>query len=1342
MQSRYVRPPGGDSCLRESFFPLNQHPKSILMKLHLPAGLRSALMACFAAVSGMVATAFSTSSAQAEAVTWDANWGVSGAPTEIAAANVISNVPSGFTFLSSTAQAYMAGGNTVVGLAGTADGASDVRVIGGAGTTSTALNTSEGPLSVNTWLSVTGGDYTVIAGGSYAQNYQGGPLSSFTGDSHIQLSESAAGTQPATSPVVGYIIGGNYNDAQSAPFTGNSYISVQGGEVTGSIVGGGTSGHSQTAVFNGNSNVWVYTPLSGTAESLNELQGNLIVGGNSALANAQPKLQQTGDSSVHIDLSAHRPASGDPGMEKIIIGDAWVINSGRSTHTGNSSVSINGKAADGTHVLFSQPVVAGAYFGGAGTASLSGSSALTVEGGEYSNALVGGSYLAASTANVSSTTTGGSSVTLGGDLLLRGENACVVGGSYVDAQSGTLESGPLAVTLNGGRYEGNVIGGSYIAAGSGTVTQTTGDVTVTVNGGTVDATIYGGSYTERDDAASTNAHGAITVSLAGGTVNGNVYAGGGVGELVVAPDASAYADAVTPVQGGIQAASTQVEVSDAVVLGSQQSPVTISGGVQNANDATSITGNRTLLLSAASYNNLANAIFADFNVVDVAGNATIRLEDVEAGFTKLGAGTLSFSNALDTESLTVQAGTVAFDTTGATLGALALEGGNALVNSGTTTVETLTDTEAGGTLSIAPAATLATTGTSTLENAQISATAAGAGTLAVQGNLTLADAARLNGVVLNVDGGTLTLDATAGHSVAALNGNGTVQGTGTVDTVGLSVSGTGGNFEGALSGNGTLTVGKGATQTFASGFTGNAGWNLVNNGAATLNFVKSDGTNAAFTMGTLSMGQGSVTTLMVNPNAAMGNLLTLGTLTAGQGAAVTLATDGTGDLVKADTSYVIGTVSDGQAAGEIAGITPYAPGSVFMLVDGSQSNLSVDDAGNIVLNLVTSRRNQLAALATNSNSATGASLLWKAAFSGNTTSGTDIRNILNSLNSGISRGRANAIMAAVSGAGISVLSSAMADDVERQLRAIRNRTTLLTSLPCRDGKGRLTATEPRFSVWVNGEGDHHKLEADGYMPGYTLTTWGGTLGMDVACRSGMTAGLALTALSGDLKAHSADNAEGDFNRYYLSAFARKDYKRWQSTLLGTVGRLDADLDRHVYYGGGSYRTHGSTDGWGYGLMYELGYNYPVAEDATFTLQPVVNVSWKHVDVDGYTENGSDAGLRVGDLKYDVFTFGAGFRTKAEIGESFFNRRGIFEARALVKVDAGDHRGEANVSMLGGGGAWGHVRSEKLSKTGVELGAGISVPLGDDAGFFFIDGTAELRNSYTNLNGTVGYRFEF
>ncbi len=2257
---------------------------------------------------GVVAVTFlcAASPAVAEDVQWDANWNIADAPQTIPDQNVISDIPSEFSFLSATGSAYTADGQTIVRLAGTAADATDVSVVAGAGMTTQDTSASEGPITVDTWMKVTGGTYATLVGGSYAQNYGGGAPADFTGDTHILLT-----SEGGTAPTVDYIIGGNYMDSQNATFTGDSYISVEGGSVNGSIIGAGTAAHNQTSLFKGNSNVWVYTPQSSSAANRFNLPGNLIVGGSAGIANSNPKLNLAGNSNVTVDLSAYDSTSGGAtSMEKVILGDAWLQSGTVSTHTGNAAVTIKGADSTSANISFSQPVVAGAWFAGGGSASLSGDSSLSVTGGSFSNALVGGNYLASDSATgVSSTIGGSTSLTLGGALEMNGSDAMVIGGSYVNAASATLNSGAHSITLSDGTYAGNIIGGSYITAGSGTVTQETGDITLTVSGGTLSGAIYGGSYTARDNAESVNKHGAVSISLEGGTINGNVYAGGGVASAA---------------QGSVTAQSTQVSIGNGVTLGS----VTISGGIEGANEASSIAGDRTLMLGSSSeYTNLDSATFADFNIINaaaaasinfstadssfskqgvgtltlsggadalrnvaelsvtggaldagaatltnggqgltsltvsdggslsaaaltmaegsalslgisaaaptqtlvnitgelslmgqtplaltltgaanlaadssatllswgsaatpltleninwtkgegleayelqidgnslvlhhvaemewdasgtwsagadtdgkaaifntptagnavvsisgdvapqsivvnnegdtsytfeadattggsitgdtsltkngsgelvmnlantysggtivndgtlnaavagtptsgalgtgavqlnggillasaenalaanavelaggslsytanetrelgaagithaagtipaisvgpdatvtwqyadaaplqaaladgvelsgggtltaegmtpgenialagpitltgegttlefagsgtaqlgtanapmaislgegttlrvqlpqtegssstvdstlsgngtleiasgsatapgtvqlsgdasgftgsinlgsvaatmaqaadaptvlldyskgspvgaegstlnlnglsfaivqptgnstttlaninlnanttqyaqtaglnntfsgtltgasglswmldatpvdggqtntltgelsgfegtleatgkegslarwvlssaapvdaqlravspettlalnlaaanqynefvldyaqditlggvisgqanltqqgagtlvltgdnttagtltiaegstvqlghagdagqwgvaagsaLAGNGTLslvngtlagplnvaagaspvinvdaaagqsinmggnegslinggltmaagstltgvrgnivdqelnmtlaaanigkgeaatamvqfmdggsnstlgsttaainvdasmnevvtllsqhrvagvesyltltngslitaadysnvnlgqnmdvlgrlglRLEGVDGGslvvsgvaegvyiagpgqdptsvtgyptlgayqsvavmggqtltltldgapdplldgpgatinnllggedsalvvnntnttgdvavvylnntlqtidptpgglpgdpagasttfagsiaeaeasgdveFIKTGAGTLRISGTVDVHQLSAQRGSIVLNGADNKLDVLSLQGGTTALNNGLTTVETLEDTT-GGRIRLAGRATLDATGSAnTLEATRID----GPGTLRVSGGLTLADTARLDGVALELARGTVTLDGSNAHSVSALNGDGTLSGNGTAATTGLSITGDTGRFEGALAGNGTLTIAAGAQQRFANGFSGGAGWTLTNNGSMSLDFQREDNTNSPLSLGALNLGAGSVTGLILNTDSPVENLLTLGSISAGQGAAVNLSGGRAENILREDTRYVLGTVTGGQPAGVLTSLSPDAGNVIFMLLDAERSNLEVDAAGNLLLNLVTSRENKLAALTSNSNSRAGAEMLWNAAIYGDTAVGTDIRRLLERLNDTAAAGDADRILAAASGASNAVLGAAFASDLQRQLRAIRNRTTMMQGkTPC-GCKGALRDNSPRFSAWINGEGDHRKMKADGFMPGYSLSSWGGTVGMDMSCSENLVGGLALTAMYGDLDAHSADNASGDFDRYYITAFAKMKQKRWQHTLLATVGRLDADLNRTVDFGTGSYHAHGDTKGWGYGAMYEIGYNLPMDEDSNFTLQPVANVTWRYADLDGYTENGSDAALRVGDQDYNVVTFGAGIRAQAEVGQCWFNRKALLEGRALVKVDTGDREGKARVAMLGGGGRWESVRSAKLDAVGVELGAGLSIPLGDDNGAIFIDGSAELRNEYSNLNGTLGYRFEF
>ena len=53
-----------------------------------------------------------------------------------------------------------------------------------------------------------------------------------------------------------------------------------------------------------------------------------------------------------------------------------------------------------------------------------------------------------------------------------------------------------------------------------------------------------------------------------------------------------------------------------------------------------------------------------------------------------------------------------------------------------------------------------------------------------------------------------------------------------------------------------------------------------------------------------------------------------------------------------------------------------------------------------------------------------------------------------------------------------------------------------------------------------------------------------------------------------------------------------------------------------------------------------------------------------------------------------------------------------------------------------------MESAEMGTVGVEVGAGLSIPLGASSGTLFFDASVELRSGYTSVDATVGYRFTF
>jgi outer membrane autotransporter protein len=349
------------------------------------------------------------------------------------------------------------------------------------------------------------------------------------------------------------------------------------------------------------------------------------------------------------------------------------------------------------------------------------------------------------------------------------------------------------------------------------------------------------------------------------------------------------------------------------------------------------------------------------------------------------------------------------------------------------------------------------------------------------------------------------------------------------------------------------------------------------------------------------------------------------------------------------------------------------------------------------------------------------------------TPSSDLGHVLDMLDTMVASGNTSAadeLGASLAGASTAVLGMAAMGDVERQLRAIRNRTTTM-------GVDQTVVNHdmPYFNAWINAEGHMSEMGDDGTLGGYKLNSWGGTVGFDVDIDPTFTAGLALTAMYGDLDATGADKATGNMDTTYVSAFARYCASAWTHTFVATAGMGDISLDRTV----NGTQIKGETESMSFGLMYEVGRVFALDEDATACIQPVFNVAWRHASVDGYTEKGSDAALEVGEQSLDTITFGLGARVQAVVGESMYNRTSIFECRLLAKADVGDRESAADVA-LGGGKA--EVKSAETGAFGLEAGAGLTIPLGDEGSSIFMDASVELRADYTNVNGTVGYRINF
>lgn len=545
-------------------------------------------------------------------------------------------------------------------------------------------------------------------------------------------------------------------------------------------------------------------------------------------------------------------------------------------------------------------------------------------------------------------------------------------------------------------------------------------------------------------------------------------------------------------------------------------------------------------------------------------------------------------------------------------------------------------------------------------------------------------------------------------------------------------------FSGNLSAyTGTMYVSANPAAPYAQVFSGVQGgqeWNVVNDGGRIIfNLMGEDGRGSnSLTMGALSLADSSSTTILMDLAAPTSGSsgLHLQTLEIAPDAAITIG-------------HHSGTISlegeDGDTCLKAIGVIEaqnLTPGGIWSLTGVRNAEMVDVRLVDGVLYLVYSvdNSNKYAPVASSPNSRAGANLLWAAGAAGELTGDLAAvdRAVLDLVVTRHQPGhtaRANSLLAAVAGSSNAVLSQATSADMERQLRTMRNRAAALGD------------TE-KLSFWLNAESAYHKQNTAANDPGFKTTGWGGTVGMHTSGAKGYVLGLSITAMYNDIRTDGPDRLKGDLDTQYLTGMLKVNSSEWSHTFIASVGSADANVQRTVNYGAGSYTTHGATDATSVGLMYELGYAIPLTEGGTSLLQPVINISWRYSKPDSYSETGSNAALHVDAKAYNTVTLAAGFRAQSTTESTSWHPALTLELRSLLKTRLGDRRGKADVNFATLSGLPNaQVRSAAESRLGVELGASLSIPLDQDSQIF-VDFSAEVSSRATDIDAIIGYRASF
>ncbi len=324
-----------------------------------------------------------------------------------------------------------------------------------------------------------------------------------------------------------------------------------------------------------------------------------------------------------------------------------------------------------------------------------------------------------------------------------------------------------------------------------------------------------------------------------------------------------------------------------------------------------------------------------------------------------------------------------------------------------------------------------------------------------------------------------------------------------------------------------------------------------------------------------------------------------------------------------------------------------------------------------------------------------------------------------------------AVLDQLSSGSIAMLADSQRRGVTNTINNLRNRVIQM-------GNEQGTEPEKNIHAWIEADGAYNDIDQDGGAAGYEFQTWGGTVGAH-ADVGNFSLGAAVSAAYGDLTAHSVDRAEGDHDTLTASLFARHQHGRLTQMGILSFGRNELDVTRHVH----TYEAEGTANGHTITAYYEAGYTLTLDEDGAQVLQPLVSVMLTSARMGEFSESGSigDAGLRCDSETYFYGTVGLGARYQAVLGTDVNDRVAFVEARAKVVADFGDDTHEANVSYVGAPGTNFSLYGAEVGKVGVQLGAGISIPMGIYR-TFFADVDLDLRDCATSVSGSVGMRFEF
>ncbi len=255
-------------------------------------------------------------------------------------------------------------------------------IVGSSGTPSIYGITGNGQgdrstLERDVWLKVSGGTYGTIVGGK-ENNWTSSRANTIKGN----LLTEVTGSSTRAKNVIGAIAaGGNGSNSGAFPFTGDSLVTIaDGAQVSGAVVGGGTSQHRFTVQHNGDATVRIRSLMTANTDGDGIVGRPDIVGGAlpGASGNVGSGYVVNGDTRVEIEIPE---ASGSFG--KHVLGASRVADNTTGNYTVNGDSTV---VVDAPNVTFGSKILCAG--GSGGTAHVTGTASLVLRAGIFTGNLI------------------------------------------------------------------------------------------------------------------------------------------------------------------------------------------------------------------------------------------------------------------------------------------------------------------------------------------------------------------------------------------------------------------------------------------------------------------------------------------------------------------------------------------------------------------------------------------------------------------------------------------------------------------------------------------------------------------------------------------------------------------------------------------------------------------------------------------------------------------------------------------------------------------------------------------------------------------------------------------